>query len=145
MEKKKQFTLEEANSLLPLINEELSQLQEIKRRFESAFQRWKQLKEAGAGSEKLPADSAFAKAGNAEEVLFELEFEMEFMQIEARTLIQSMNMKGALLKDLDLGLVDFPSVIDGEEVLLCWRQGEESITHYHGINEGYYARKPIRD
>ena len=50
---------------------------------------------------------------------------------------------GVVLKDLDLGLLDFPSVRDGEEVLLCWQVGEESVTSWHGLEEGYAGRKPI--
>jgi len=52
---------------------------------------------------------------------------------------------GCYFKDwnFQLGLVDFPSIIDGMEVLLCWRSDEESIQFYHGINEGYIGRKLI--
>lgn len=52
---------------------------------------------------------------------------------------------GCYYKDwnFQLGLVDFPSIIDGKEVMLCWRSDEESIKFYHGINDGYTGRKPI--
>jgi hypothetical protein len=52
---------------------------------------------------------------------------------------------GCYYKDwnFQLGLVDFPSIIDGKEVLLCWRSDEESIEFYHGINDGYAGRKLI--
>ncbi len=52
---------------------------------------------------------------------------------------------GCFYKDWDfsMGLVDFPSVIDGEEVFLCWRSDEEDVKYYHSINEGYAGRKPI--
>jgi hypothetical protein len=50
---------------------------------------------------------------------------------------------GVVLKDLDLGLLDFPSERDGEEVLLCWQVGEESVTSWHRLEEGYAGRKPI--
>jgi hypothetical protein len=50
---------------------------------------------------------------------------------------------GALVKDLDIGLIDFPCVVDGNTVLLCWKMGEQRITHWHGTNEGFSARKPI--
>ncbi len=42
-----------------------------------------------------------------------------------------------------IGLVDFPSLIDGKEVYLCWRTDEEEIRFYHGMDEGYSSRKPI--
>jgi len=50
---------------------------------------------------------------------------------------------GVLLKDLDLGLLDFPSERDGEEVLLCWHVGEGSVATWHGLAEGFAGRKPI--
>jgi hypothetical protein len=50
---------------------------------------------------------------------------------------------GALVKDLDDGLVDFPATWDGEDVLLCWRLGEDEIAFWHGLDEGYSGRKPL--
>ena len=50
---------------------------------------------------------------------------------------------GCIVKDLDSGLVDFPSVIRNQEVYLCWRLGEDRIRFYHGHNEGFAGRKPI--
>jgi len=50
---------------------------------------------------------------------------------------------GCLVKDLDTGLVDFPSVIKNEEVYLCWRLGEDRIRFYHRQDEGFAGRKPI--
>ncbi|GAA3402670.1 DUF2203 domain-containing protein [Paenibacillus hodogayensis] len=131
---KKWFTLEEANAILPIIRQEINQLQSIKREFEKSFMRLRQVKEhTGKIREGQP------------DLYFTLESELEFMQIEARTLVQSIHMKGAQLKDLDMGLVDFPSLRDGEEVLLCWRLGEEKIAHWHGLNDGYLGRKLIEE
>jgi len=50
---------------------------------------------------------------------------------------------GVQVKDLDIGLLDFPCEVDGRTVLLCWKLGEKSITHWHGVSEGYAGRKPI--
>jgi hypothetical protein len=50
---------------------------------------------------------------------------------------------GGVIKDLGLGLVDFPHLRQGREVNLCWRYGEERITYWHGLDEGYTARKPL--
>lgn len=51
--------------------------------------------------------------------------------------------KGVLVKDIDIGLIDFPSLQDGEEIYLCWKLGENHIEFWHGIDEGYAGRKPI--
>jgi hypothetical protein len=50
---------------------------------------------------------------------------------------------GGVPKDLGLGLVDFIHLRNGREVNLCWRYGEEKITHWHGLDEGYASRKPL--
>jgi hypothetical protein len=50
---------------------------------------------------------------------------------------------GVLVKDLDRGLVDFPALRDGEEVLLCWHVGEDEVAFWHGLEEGFAGRKPL--
>jgi hypothetical protein len=50
---------------------------------------------------------------------------------------------GAVVKDPDEGLVDFPSRVDGREVYLCWKLGEDAIEYWHGIDEGFAGRKPL--
>jgi hypothetical protein len=50
---------------------------------------------------------------------------------------------GALVKDLDVGLVDFPATRDGEEILLCWRLGETEVGFWHGLDEGFSGRRPL--
>ena len=50
---------------------------------------------------------------------------------------------GCVIKDLDVGLLDFPAIIDNQEVYLCWKLGEDRIRYYHRQDEGYKARKPI--
>jgi hypothetical protein len=70
----------------------------------------------------------------------ELEFIIEIIQ-EGMNQIDEL---GGQLKDLDTGLVDFPTIIDGEEVLLCWKYGEKSIRFYHGLTDGFAGRKPLK-
>jgi hypothetical protein len=50
---------------------------------------------------------------------------------------------GCELKDYDLGLVDFPARLEGREVVLCWRLGEQTVAFWHEIDGGYSARRPI--
>ena len=50
---------------------------------------------------------------------------------------------GAVLKDARTGLIDFYSRIDGKLVFLCWKYGEDTITHYHEIESGFTGRRPI--
>ena len=64
---------------------------------------------------------------------------------EVNGFIQELEEIGCLYKDWNFttGLVDFPSVIEGEDVYLCWRSDEDEVKFYHGIEEGYSGRKPI--
>jgi hypothetical protein len=50
---------------------------------------------------------------------------------------------GGEVKDIDLGLVDFPSSRNGEEILLCWKLGEKSLGYWHSVDGGFASRKPI--
>lgn len=50
---------------------------------------------------------------------------------------------GVLVKDPDLGLVDFPALHEGEMVLLCWHVGEDSVAYWHGMTDGFAGRRPI--
>jgi hypothetical protein len=50
---------------------------------------------------------------------------------------------GVQVKDLDIGLLDFPCEVEGRTVLLCWKLGETGITHWHGTDEGFAGRNPI--
>jgi len=60
-----------------------------------------------------------------------------------KTNLEKILSTGCLIKDLDVGLLDFPSVIGNEEVYLCWKLGEDRIRYYHRQDEGYAGRKPL--
>jgi hypothetical protein len=58
--------------------------------------------------------------------------------------VERVNAAGAQIKSLEEGLLDFPAVRDGEDILLCWKLGEEEIQYWHGVDEGFAERKPLR-
>jgi hypothetical protein len=131
----KYFTLAEANELIPIVDQDLRALQSLKQQFEIKYLELKKLKEVSYATE----------GGLDNDPFFTLETELEFLQIEAKSHIQSFQMKGIELKDIDIGLVDFPSMMDDQEVLLCWRQGEDKIEYYHTRYDGFAGRKPISE
>ncbi len=68
----------------------------------------------------------------------------QLLLVEAfQSAMQQLEALGALLKDLNQGLVDFYSLRDGELVFLCWRLGEERIDYWHGIDDGFAGRQPL--
>jgi hypothetical protein len=62
---------------------------------------------------------------------------------DVRAGLEEIQRLGGTAKDLGMGLVDFPHLRDGHVVNLCWRLGEERITHWHGLDEGYAGRRPL--
>lgn len=58
-------------------------------------------------------------------------------------LISRIEAFGCIVKDIDLGLLDFPSMRDGKSIYLCWKAGEPRIAYWHGADEGFSARKPL--
>jgi hypothetical protein len=57
--------------------------------------------------------------------------------------IEKVQELGCLVKDLDIGLIDFPTLLRGQEVYLCWKLGEAGIQFWHGVDEGFGGRRPI--
>jgi hypothetical protein len=127
------FTLREATELLPQIKSELAVLQELASRIEDQT----------LELQKMKLIHMQSQISNENDGFFEVESRIDFMRMEAEMLIQNFARKGVQLKMINPGLVDFPSRLDGEEILLCWMEGEETITHFHGWQEGFMGRKSL--
>jgi hypothetical protein len=130
------FTLDEAHELLPVLESLLRQAIDGKKQIEEID---KELKDVAhrvflTGGMLLPlARLARRKA------------EREKTAQQVKDAVSEINSTGVQVKDLDIGLLDFPCVVDSHTVLLCWKLGEPKITHWHGVQEGYAGRKPIDD
>jgi hypothetical protein len=127
------FTLEEANAAVAELRPVVERMVEHRRRFLDARNRRGDLTEqAGSnGGDLTPTDFA------------EVEQELEGEATELALCIEQIEAAGALVKDLDQGLLDFPAMRDGEEILLCWHLGEDEIAFWHGLEEGFAGRKPL--
>jgi hypothetical protein len=71
---------------------------------------------------------------------------LDGLTIEVREAVKAIQALGGTVKDLDLGLVDFPGLVPGageEPVNLCWKHGEAAVAYWHGMDEGYAQRKPL--
>ena len=64
-------------------------------------------------------------------------------RVEIARCVDAIHRRGAIVKDIDEGLVDFPALRDGVEILLCWRLGEDEVAHWHGLEEGFAGRKQL--
>jgi hypothetical protein len=79
---------------------------------------------------------------NRDEIIA-LREQRETLANSLRQAIGSIHEFGCQVKDLDIGLIDFPTLYKGQEVLLCWKLGETGISWWHGLEEGFGGRKPI--
>ena len=123
------FTLEEANAVLPQAREALAGL----RRQVTAVL----AQEAAVDALEMIA-GADAKTRLANEVAL-----LEARKTAAQQSFEAFERLGCHLKDLDAGLIDFYSWMDGEVVLLCWHEGEDGIRYWHTVEDGYAGRQPI--
>jgi hypothetical protein len=128
------FTYDQASRLLPEIERLLRMLLEARQAYAEAEGKLSslraQLNQAGGMSLEPARVRRMAE-------------EREESAALANYSLESIGELGVQVKDLDLGLVDFPTLYRGEEVLLCWRLGEHGITHWHGLEEGFRGRRPV--
>lgn len=128
------FTLDEAQSLLPVLESLLR----------TALQAKKTVDEADAEQQALQ-HRVFLNGGMLLEIVPLARRKAERAKAEQRVkdALAEIDSIGVQVKDLSIGLLDFPCEVDGQTILLCWKLGEKAITHWHGVQEGFAGRKPI--
>ena len=119
------FSREEANALLPQLTALLSQLQEAKDELTDT-------EAHEALSEAAPTNGG-GEQGRQVGVAF----------LEVRRILETVERAGIVLRDIDRGLVDFPALMDGREVYLCWELGEDEVGYWHDLEGGYGGREPL--
>ena len=128
------FTLDEAQVLLPVLESLLRRSIEGKQlleKIEAEFQEVSQRIFHAGGTRVDIAHLALRKA------------EKEKALQRVKDALAEIDATGVQVKDLDVGLLDFPCRVNDQTILLCWKLGEKSIAHWHGTDEGYRYRKPI--
>ncbi|MDX6398616.1 MAG: hypothetical protein QOJ43_2024 [Gaiellaceae bacterium] len=119
------YTRDEANALLPRIKPLLLKLRESR----------DQLTDEEA--HEALADSAPGNGGGEAGVQVGEAF------LEVRRLIGALSEAAIVVRDVDRGLIDFPSMLDDREVYLCWELGEDSVDFWHDLDSGYRGRQPL--
>ena len=122
---RKHYSLEEARALLPEVRDWLKKLVQLRQQISQSDQKLGQVLAAGndLGGEMV---NHWIRALSQIQKLLQ-EFQKRHIQI----------------KDLDRGLIDFPAVIGGKEVFLCWEQDEEDIEYWHDLDTGYAGRERL--
>lgn len=128
------FTLDEAQSLLPVLESLLR----------TAIQAKKTVDEAETEQQALQ-HRIFLSGGMSLNIVPLARRKAERAKAEQRMkdALAEIDSTGVQVKDLDIGLLDFPCEVEGQTILLCWKLGEKAITHWHGVQEGFAGRKPI--
>jgi|ERR1017187_2013286 hypothetical protein len=130
----KRFTLAEAQSLIPEVSRLLSGAVSLKGEYqdaEQAIQIWMQ-RITMMGGVTVDRNQAIDTRKRRDTSAASL-----------RSAIEQVQAIGCVVKDLDIGLIDFPTEYGGEEAYLCWKLGEPKIEFWHGVEEGFSGRKAI--
>ncbi|MCW5550648.1 MAG: DUF2203 domain-containing protein [Verrucomicrobiae bacterium] len=119
----KHYTREEAQALLPQVRQWLQQLNHLRRELERFDKRLSGLMNPGHDVGGELVNNWIRALADTQQVLGEFQSRQIF------------------IKDLERGLLDFPAIIGGREVFLCWEQDEENIEHWHDLDAGYGGRE----
>lgn len=128
------FRLEEATRLLPEVGQALTELVRQKSDYDEANAELQQI------SRKVMLSGGMQVSANK---VVDLRQRKQSSADAVKENYQRIQEIGCLLKDLNMGLIDFPTLYQGREVYLCWRLGEPRIEFWHGVDEGFRGRKPI--
>ena len=123
------YSIEQANALMPEVRAVLLQLAVEHHRLARAHEEMHRRLEGNGDPAAL-------------EVASRREAEMAQIGDGIRTLEAHLDSLGVQLRDLEMGLVDFPGERDGRRVWLCWRLSDPQVAHWHGTDEGYATRRP---
>ena len=121
----KHYSLEEARALLPQVREWLTELNQLRRRLKLTDDRVGQLIAGGA--------DAGGPSINAQVKLL----------ADFQNVVQEFARREIQIKDIERGLIDFPAIIGGREVFLCWEQDEDDIEFWHDLETGYAGRERL--
>jgi hypothetical protein len=128
------FTVRQAELLLPDVESVIREAIELKADYQEAETEWQLFSQRVMLLGGVLVDHS---------TLQEQKNQRESTAARLKEAIEKIHAFGCLIKDLDIGLIDFPTLFKGEEVYLCWKIGESGIHFWHGVTEGFRGRKPI--
>jgi hypothetical protein len=130
----RQFTREEAEEMLPYLAPLLFKLRGLKTEHDGVQAKVNEISgRMRTNGHGLADDLRFAQA------------ELVKTADQINGLVERVNEMGCELKDVDMGLVDFRSIMEGRQVYLCWRLGEEHVAYWHEMDTGFAGRQPLED
>ncbi|HYL37857.1 MAG TPA: DUF2203 domain-containing protein [Bryobacteraceae bacterium] len=128
------FTLHQAEQLLPQVESAIRDAIALKAEYQESESDWQGFQRRVMMLGGVQVDHG---------LLLELKNRRDSAVANLKEAIEKIQEFGCLVKDLDIGLIDFPTLLRGQEVYLCWKLGESAIQFWHGVQEGFRGRKPI--
>ena len=122
-----QFTLDEANALIPWLAEKFQNLNLVRQEYVSIQERM---------------NDSWINSSNEIEVT-ELKSTSDQLARQLEEGVEEILDQGIIVRDMSLGLVDFPSLRDNRDIYLCWIGGEVRVDYWHEVNQGFSHRQPI--
>ena len=130
-ERERRFTIEQADAQVPRLEALIGRLQRNALRLRT--ERDAMAARLQGDPRLVPVQQLLAEVPELRRVVEDLDAAMGAIQA-----------LGVELKDVELGLIDFPAILDGREVFLCWQFGEDRIRFWHRRSEGFAGRRPLR-
>jgi hypothetical protein len=128
------FTLEQAHRMLPRVEQQLRHAIQVKSHYDAAGKAIRDYQRRVQMMGGMLVDR---------HKLATMHSRVEALTSRLQELVEEIHGWGCLVKDLDTGLCDFPTLYRGREVYLCWRLGEEGISNWHPVEEGFRGRRPL--
>lgn len=128
------FTLQQAEKLLPEVESAIRDAIHQKSVYQQAEEEWR-------GFASRVTMLGGVRVDHSE--VMDIKRRRESSAQRLKDAVEKIQDYGCVVKDLDIGLIDFPTLFHGEEVYLCWKLGESGIEFWHGVHEGFRGRKPI--
>ncbi len=138
VEQKKYFTVAEANQRLPLVRVIVD---DIVRLFVDVQDRQQRLLELRKRNPCRPQQQPAVYSEEIEHMEADLQADIERLQ----GFLGELKELGVELKDPAEGLIDFPTLVEGQEACLCWKLGEPDVGFWHDLNAGFRGRQPVAD
>jgi hypothetical protein len=124
---KRLFSVQEANELIPFLSERLPRLRALRQNL------------AKMAPSKTPSTQDLVLMGG---IAVDGDYFRRVKQLQQW--VSEIGSKGCQIKDLDSLLVDFPTLLEGREVYLCWKMGESEVGFWHEVDAGFAGRQPLK-
>jgi hypothetical protein len=143
---KQYFTVKDANRTVIQLTELFGRVMQLRAQLKSLYQ---QLEEAGYAPDGEELQGTIETADNlpadAPPNIVRDYVRFRALMSTLREQVEGIQKTGAIIKDIEIGLVDWPAMHQGREVLLCWKYGEREVTHWHEMHTGFDDRRPVSE